>query len=147
MRRSFHHKVVKPMAITNEVKLRIIELRAEGLSYAKIAEEAKVAKQTAVDIVKERIDEVSTLRAIEMEALFDTRRVNLTGRIEQLSALQTRLREEIASRDLTDVPTDKLITLFLKTSEALKAEVYTPTIQSTEEQAEAARQRADCWSF
>jgi orotate phosphoribosyltransferase-like protein len=134
------------MATPEKIKLRVLELRAEGLSFAKIAEETKVAKQTAVDIVKENIDEVSTLRAIEMEALFDTQRVNQRGRIEQLSALHTRLREEIASRDLTDVPTDKLITLYIKTSEALKGEVFTPTIQSTEEQQQAARDRAR-WDF
>lgn len=128
--------------IANKVKLRIIELRADGLSYAKIAEEAGVAKQTAVDVVKESIDEVATLQAIEMEALFETERVNKKGRIEQLSALQARLREEIESRDLSDVPTDKLVSLFLKTSETLKGEVFSPTIRSTDEQ-ESDRKKRD----
>ncbi len=128
--------------IANKVKLRIIELRADGLSYAKIAEEAGVAKQTAVDVVKESIDEVATLQAIEMEALFETERVNKKGRIEQLSALQARLREEIESRDLSDVPTDKLVSLFLKTSETLKGEVFSPMIRSTDEQ-ESDRKKRD----
>ena len=127
--------------IANKVKLRIIELRADGLSYAKIAEEAGVAKQTAVDVVKESIDEVATLQAIEMEALFETERVNKKGRIEQLSALQARLREEIESRDLSDVPTDKLVSLFLKTSETLKGEVFSPMIRSTDEQASDRKKR------
>ena len=128
--------------IANKVKLRIIELRADGLSYAKIAEEAGVAKQTAVDVVKESIDEVATLQAIEMEALFETERVNKKGRIEQLSALQARLREEIESRDLSDVPTDKLVSLFLKTSETLKGEVFSPMFRSTDEQ-ESDRKKRD----
>ena len=128
--------------IANKVKLRIIEIRADGLSYAKIAEEAGVAKQTAVDVVKESIDEVATLQAIEMEALFDSSRVNLRGRVEQLSALQSRLREEIESRDLSEVPTDKLITLFIKTTDALKAEVYSPEAKSTSEQAAEANERS-----
>ena len=130
------------MATDTKVKLRVIELRAEGYSYAKIAEALKIAKQTAVDIVRDNRDEVETLQAVEMEALFDSSRVNLRGRVEQLSALQSRLREEIASRDLSEVPTDKLITLFIKTTDALKAEVYSPEAKSTSEQAAEANERS-----
>ena len=130
------------MATDTKVKLRVIELRADGLSYAKIAEALKIAKQTAVDIVRDNRDEVETLQAVEMEALFDSSRVNLRGRVEQLSALQSRLREEIASRDLSEVPTDKLITLFIKTTDALKAEVYAPEAKSTAEQRAEANERS-----
>lgn len=121
------------MAISNKVKLRIIELRAEGLPFAKIAEAVNVSKQTAMEIVKDNIDEVTSLQAVEMEALFDNERVNLRGRVEQLSALQARLREEIAKRDLSKVPTEKLIALFIKTNQALREEVYTPDVKTVSE--------------
>lgn len=130
------------MATDTKVKLRVIELRAEGKSFAKIAEAVKISKQTAIDIVKENIDEVETLQAVEMEALFDASRVNLRGRVEQLSALQAKLRDEIAQRDLSEVPTDKLITLFIKTTEALKGEVYTPEAKSSFEQKADANERS-----
>lgn len=123
------------MAVTQKIKLRVIELRAEGLSFAKIA------KQTAVDIVRDNIDEVTTLQAVEMEALIDAERVNQRGRIEQLSALHSRLRQEIEQRDLSEVPTEKLINLFIKTSETLKGEVTTPVVRSTEEQESDRRSR------
>ena len=121
------------MAISNKIKLRIIELRAEGLPFAKIAEAVNVSKQTAMEIVKDNIDEVTSLQAVEMEALFDNERVNLRGRVEQLSALQARLREEIANRDLSKVPTEKLIALFIKTNQALREEVYTPDVKTVSE--------------
>jgi hypothetical protein len=130
------------MATDTKIKLRVIELRAEGKSFAKIAEAVKISKQTAIDIVKENIDEVETLQAVEMEALFDASRVNLRGRVEQLSALQAKLRDEIAQRDLSEVPTDKLITLFIKTTEALKGEVYTPEAKSSFEQKADANERS-----
>lgn len=129
------------MAVTQAVKLRVIELRAEGLSYADIATEAKISKQTAVDIVRSNIDQVNTLQAVEMEALLDASKVNLKGRVEKLAALQDRLRSEIEQRDLSDIPTDKLIALYLKTSDTLKGEVPTPIPLSTEEQEEEARKR------
>lgn len=129
------------MALTTQTKLQIIELRAEGLPYAKIAEEVKVSKQTAVDVVGESRDQIATLQAIQMEALFEAQRVNLRGRVEQLSALQRRLLEEIERRDLSDLSTDKLITLYLNTTKNLKEEVFTTKMETTTEQAETSRQR------
>lgn len=131
------------MSVPTKVKLRVIELRAEGLSFANIAKEANVSKQTAVDIIRENIEEVTTLQAIEMEALIDASKVNQRGRIEQLSELHSRLREEIAKRDLSDVPTDKLIKLYLNTSDTLKGEVTpsTTAVQSQQEQQQTARNR------
>lgn len=131
------------MSVPTKVKLRVIELRAEGLSFANIAKEANVSKQTAVDIIRDNIEEVQTLQAIEMEALIDASKVNQRGRIEQLSELHSRLREEIAKRDLSDVPTDKLIKLYLNTSETLKEEVTpsTTAVQSQQEQQQTARSR------
>lgn len=122
------------MAITTKQKEQILQLRADGLSYKKVAEKVGVAKQTAVNIAKDNIDEIATLRNIETEAFFEEKRINSRGRLEQLTTLHDRIRTEIESRDLSDVPTDKLVTLLLKTQDALKAEVYTPTIRSTEEQ-------------
>ena len=121
------------MSVSNKVKLRIIELRAGGLSYAKIAEAVNVSKQTALEIVRDNLDEVTSLQAMEMEALFDAEKINLRGRVEQLSTLQARLRDELAKRDLSKVPTEKLIALFIKTNQALKEEVYAPDVKSAEE--------------
>ena len=134
------------MSVTQKIKLRVIELRAEGLSYANIAKEVNIAKQTAVDICKENIDEVDTLQAIEMEALIDASKVNQRGRIEQLSELHSKLREEIAKRDLSEVPTDKLIKLYLNTSQTLRGEVEeaAPQPKSLTEQQQSARKR-DLW--
>ena len=92
-----------------------------------------VSKQTALEIVRDNLDEVTSLQAMEMEALFDAEKINLRGRVEQLSSLQARLRDELAKRDLSKVPTEKLIALFIKTNQALKEEVYTPDVKSAGE--------------
>lgn len=130
------------MAVQNKTKLQVLGLRAEGLSFAKIAKETSLAKQTVVDIVKDNIDSISTLQGVAMEAFLDENRVNHKGRLEQLSVLHSRLREEIERRDLSEVPTDKLINLFLKTSDSLKAEVRIPCIRSTQEQKKDASDRS-----
>ena len=120
--------------VTQETKIRILELRAEGLSYRKIAEALGIGKQTAVDVVNEYPEHMATLQAIEMEAFIEARQVDAKGRIEQLSKLYTRLLDELQHRDLADLPTDKLVTLLLKTSEALAKEVVTPIALSSGEQ-------------
>ena len=122
------------MAVTQTIKLKAIELRAEGLSYDKISRQLKIAKQTAVDIVRESVDQVETLKAIGVEALYEEKRIDCKGRIERLTALHERLEREIGERSLEDVPTDKLILLYLKVSEALKGELQPLPAKSTKEQ-------------
>lgn len=134
------------MAVSNQTKLQIITLRAQGISYAKIAEEVKVSKQTAIDIARAERDQIDTLQATEMEALFEAHKINLKGRLEQLSTLQRRLLEEIKKRDLSDLPTKDLINLYLSTSKSIKEEVFAPEILSTSEQESAATKRA-MWDF
>lgn len=134
------------MAVSNQTKLQIITLRAQGISYAKIAEEVKVSKQTAIDIARAERDQIDTLQATEMEALFEAHKINLKGRLEQLSTLQRRLLEEIKKRDLSDLPTKDLINLYLSTSKSIKEEVFAPEILSTSEQESAATKRA-MWNF
>lgn len=133
------------MAISNQTKLQIITLRAQGFSYAKIAEEVKVSKQTAIDIARAEVEQIETLQATEMEALFEAHQINLKGRLEQLSTLQRRLLEEIENRDLSDLPTKDLINLYLSTSKNIKDEVFSPQILSSSEQKRAATKRA-IWS-
>lgn len=134
------------MALTQQTKARIITLRAEGQSYAKIAEIVKVSKQTAIDVAREEQDAIDTLQATEMEALYEAHRINQRGRLEQLSELQRKLLEEIQRRDLTDVPTKDLFNLFLSTTKSIKEEVTFPQILSTSEQQSAAQKRA-LWDF
>lgn len=131
--------------ITESVKLRAIELRADGLSFERISKELSIAKQSAVDIIKENAEQVDTLRAVAVEATYEANQLNRAGRINQLVALHNRLREEIERRDLTDLPTKDLVTLFLKTSGTLKGEVVYGEILSSEQQATAKQRRSLDW--
>lgn len=115
-------------------KRQIIELRAQGKSYSSIAKEVKIAKQTAIDICKACEEEISTLKAMELEALYEAHNITQQGRIERLSSLRDKLREEIEKRDLSDISTDKLISLYLNTETSLKEDLVEPRFQSSEEQ-------------
>lgn len=129
-----------------EQRTQVLTLRKEGKTFADIAEQTGLEAQDVVDALS-TVDtyRVSTIRAIQAEAMFARLQVDRQGRINQLAALQERLRSELASRDLSDLPTDKLVTLLIKTSEALKGEVFTPVIQSTSKQEHEARQWGNDW--
>lgn len=129
------------MAKDKETERKIIELRARGKSYASIAKETKVAKQTAVDVCKKYKEEVAALQALEMDELHETQKVTYQERITALSSLMRRMREEIDRRDLTQVPTEKLIDLYLKQAAALKEEIIEPNFRSSEEQEKDRQER------
>lgn len=112
----------------------ILELRATGLSYAKISERVGVAKQTAINVCKAQEEEIATLEALNMEELYEQHRITKRERIAAHASLLSRIKAEIEGRDFTDVSTDKLIDLYLKTSASLSGEMIEPTFQTSEEQ-------------
>ncbi len=120
-----------------ETKERFIELRAKGWSFDKIAKELGRAKQTLINWSKELEDEIANRKALELEALYEKHYLLKENRIETFGVLLRKLKDEILSRDLSDVPTDKLLDLLLKYENQLKDEIITPIYKTSEEIKEA----------
>jgi hypothetical protein len=103
---------------------KFIELRAENVSYVKIAKELGVSKTTLIDWAKDCQLEIENRRAVTHEALNEKYRVGQQHRLqlwsEQLEAVRTELKE----RGLKDIPTVKLIELLDTLTEKLKGEAY-----------------------
>lgn len=116
-----------------EEKERFIELRAKGWSFDKIAKELDRAKQTLINWSKELEDEIANLKALELEALYEKHYLLKENRIETFGVLLRKLKDEVMSRDLSDVPTDKLLDLLLKYENQLKDEIITPIYKTSEE--------------
>ena len=116
-----------------EEKERFIELRAKGWSFDKIAKELDRAKQTLINWSKELEDEIANLKALELEALYEKHYLLKENRIETFGVLLKKLKDEVMSRDLSDVPTDKLLDLLLKYENQLKDEIITPIYKTSEE--------------
>ena len=116
-----------------QTKERFIELRAKGWSYDKIAKELGKAKQTLIDWGKELEDEIANLKALELEALYESYYLLRENRLQTFGAMLTKIKEEVESRDLSDVPTDKLLELLLKYNSQVKEEIIEPTYKSSKE--------------
>lgn len=122
-----------------ELKKRFIVLRALEKSLSTIAEELGVSRQTLANWERAYALEINNLKAMELDALQEVYWMKEQGRIKLLGETLRSVREEVKRRDLSDVPTVKLIELELKLSAKLAAEFSTPNIQSEQE---LARRRA-----
>lgn len=118
---------------TTNIKQRFIELRAQGWSYDKIAKELGKAKQTLVDWGKELEEEIANLKALELETLYETYYLSKETRLETFGKLLGKIKDEVLSRDLSEVPTDKLLELFLKYSNQAKEEITDPKFKTSAE--------------
>ena len=119
-----------------DVKERFIELRAKGYSFDKISKELGKAKQTLIDWSRELQEEIASRKALELESLYDQFSLLKEHRLRHLGQTLQRLQTEITSRDLSDVPTEKLLDLQLKYLAYAQEEIVEPVFKSSEEIAE-----------
>ena len=116
-----------------ETKEKFIELRAKGWSFDKIAKELGKAKQTLIDWSKELQNEIANLRAIELEALYESYYLLKENRLQTLGVMLTKIKKEVEQRDLSEVPTDKLLDLLLKYNLQTKEEIIEPHFKTSTE--------------
>jgi hypothetical protein len=126
---------------TTELREKFIQLRAKGWSFDKIAKETGKAKQTLIDWSKELQDEIGNRKAIELEALYETYYLMRENRLQTFGAMITKIKKEVESRDLSDVPTDKLLELLLKYNSQVKEEIVEPIYKTSQEITEERQDR------
>jgi transcriptional regulator with XRE-family HTH domain len=102
-----------------ETVAQFIHLRAQGLSYNRIAAQLNVSKPTLIQWSRKHQFDIQNLRAIETEALAEKCFASRQQRWEQISRDLHRVETELAKRDLAEVPTAQL----LSQAARLRAEV------------------------
>lgn len=113
------------------VKQQFMELRAKGYSYEKIAKELKKAKQTLIDWGAELRYEIDNLKAVELEELYTKYFMLKENRLQTFGELLDKIKKEAVKRDLSDLPTEKLLELLLKYSGRINEEMTEPQYRST----------------
>ena len=129
------------MSYNIQDKEQFIELRAKGWSFDKIAKELGKAKQTLIDWSKELQDEIANRKALELEALYESYYLLKENRLQTFGAMLTKIKEEVERRDLSDVPTDKLLELLLKYNSQVREEIVEPVFKSSVELREERQDR------
>jgi len=120
------------MAKDNQTKNRFIELRGQGLSFDKIAEEIGVSKGSLLKWDKQFKREISEIRFIQLEAMIEKYGVLRTERVRVYGEMLEKYRKELSTRDLADVATNKLLDMTLTVEDRLREEMKTITHFSEE---------------
>jgi hypothetical protein len=101
---------------------QFIEMRAEGMTFANIAKELEISHNTAVQWSRELYDSIRAAKAFKDEEMIEKYKMTREKRIEMFGERLLAIRDELAKRDLSDIPTYKLFDMMIKCSEALEAE-------------------------
>ena len=118
---------------TIETKRKFIELRAKGYSFDKIAKELGKAKQTLIDWSRDLDQEITQAKAVELDSLYESYSLYKEARLKTLGEILSKLKKEVDKRDLTDLPTDRLLDLFLKYERVVKESLVEPVFKSSME--------------
>jgi len=118
---------------TIDTKRRFIELRAKGYSFDKIAKQLGKAKQTLLDWSRDLDQEIAQAKALELDSLYEAYSLYKEARLKTLGEILSKLKKEVDNRDLTDLPTDRLLDLFLKYEGVVKESLVEPVFKSSKE--------------
>jgi uncharacterized protein (DUF849 family) len=94
-----------------EVQKRFVQLRSQGHSFARIAQELNVSKQTLINWSRKLRFEIQNLRAIELEALREQLVASREVRARALADQLRRVEYELKKRSLEDFSTSRLYSL------------------------------------
>ena len=107
---------------TAEDRERFVELRAAGLSYAKIAEALDVSKPTLISWAKEMQVELANARAMRADETLQRYAEARDRRFISMAQTLDRVLDALAARDLGEVRTADLLKLALSYATAMQAE-------------------------
>ena len=105
-----------------ELKQQFIELRAKDESFAAIAKKLNVSKPTLIKWSRELSDQLSQAKAIELDTLQKQYYASKRHRLIVLGKRLQKVREELDSRELSDIPTERLIQLERRLTALLEKE-------------------------
>lgn len=99
-----------------------IMMRIEGKSFDEIAIALKTSKQTLIDWnkqVKVR-DNIQEGKAIKLNSIVKAYKFDVQNRLDAYLQLSNKIKDELLSRDLSDVPADKLLQMSIANDGRIK---------------------------
>lgn len=105
-----------------EKKLKFVELRAQGLSYEKIANELHISKSTCSEWEAILKKEIAQLKQEQLNELYESYYMTKEARITKLGDTLLDIEGALADADLSEISGDRLLDYQLKYTEALKDE-------------------------
>ena len=108
--------------ITNDTKLRCIEMRANNMSLSAIAKELHISKSTCSKWVKELESETASKQALRKAEINDLYVMDRQHRINRLQAVLERLDTAINNIDFSQMSPESLLKMKLRYESELSRE-------------------------
>ena len=112
---------------TTDKRAEFIELRAKGLSYAKIADQLHISKSTCSSWSKEHEAEITERREARIDELNSLYALDKASRLERLGKIRQKIDTALEEKDLAELPADVLLKYKLKVEEQLQTEYSDPS--------------------
>jgi hypothetical protein len=120
---------------------RFLVLRAQGKSLRTIEKEIGTNRGTLAKWEREHLEELKNLKAVERDTMREKYLLTNHAQLELLGTQFMRLKKELEKRDLSDIPTLKLVELFLKYSTRLTEDFPAEGIDTEEGLAKSTARR------
>lgn len=111
-------------------KQKFIQLRAEGLSYAKISEQLHISKSTCSSWDDQLAEKIVDLKKDRLQELYEEYGMQKEARIKSLGKVLNKIDQAIDDADFSAMTPAQLLDARLKYQKALSNE-YVPTTDST----------------
>lgn len=105
-----------------ETQQEFIRLRAEGRSYDYIAKQLHISKSTCKKWADNLEGSVTALKQEQLQDLFTNYQITKEARIQRLGTTLYEVEKALQSKNLVELPAEKLLEFKLKYTEALKGE-------------------------
>ena len=112
--------------ISVEKRRQFVKLRAEGMSYEKIAQKLKIARGTCHKLKDELKEQIDAAKEQELKALSESYNNTRIARVKAIGEILKKLDKAIEETDFSKVPADRLLAVRLQYVEALQREAFTP---------------------
>ena len=107
---------------TTDKKAEFIELRAKGLSYAKVAEQLHISKSTCSSWESELQAQIQERKGARLDELYTLYGMEKESRIQRVGTALADIDKALATKDLAELPADTLLKLKLKYEQELRKE-------------------------
>lgn len=126
-------------------KDQFIQFRAEGLSFETISKKLKKAKGTLIVWEREFEQEIANSKALHLETLYEKYFLLKQSRLTLFGETLIKIKNELDSRTLTNIPTEKLIELLAKYHGLLQNEYveYKPKTEQEQQESKQEKQEFD----
>ena len=115
---------------TQAERQKFIQLRAEGLSFEKIARKTGISKRTLLSWSKKYKSEIADLKAGQLEALREQYYLSTEAKVKMWGKIVSKIGPELTERRLLNVAPETLLDMLIKAQGKLEQAYVDPKSNS-----------------